>query len=201
MTEIDQPRNARSRRTRAALLDAALAILEEDGFDALTMVGVAERAGVSRRGAYMHFTSREDLVGALFEHAAQTQDLAGSLAPVREATNGGDALRAWASHLASYHPRMLAIDRAIEWVRHRDRDAAAHHTRVQEAQRDTCRHLAQLLADENRLAGPWTVTTATDMLWAQVSSEVIGGLLHDCGWSPTMLADHLAAMYEATFIA
>lgn len=44
------------------------------------------------------------------------------------------------------------------------------------------------------------MTTATDMLWAQVSSEVIGGLLHDCGWSSAMLADHLAAMYEATFI-
>lgn len=26
-------------------------------------------------------------------------------------------------------------------------------------------------------------------------------LLEDCGWSPKTLADHLAAMYEATFVA
>lgn len=201
MTEIGHPRNARSRRTRAALLDAALALLEEDGFDALTMSDVAEGAGVSRRGAYMHFTSREDLASALFEHAARTQDLERSLAPVREATDGRDALRAWAHHLANYHPRMLAVDRAIQRARHRDADAAAHHAKVQQAQRETCRRLAQLLADEHRLATPWTVSTATDMLWTQVSSEVIGGLLEDCAWSPKMLADHLAAMYEATFVA
>lgn len=63
MTGIDQPLNARSRRTRTALLDAAMALLEEEDFDALTMGQVAQRAGVSRRGAYLHFGSQTELVG------------------------------------------------------------------------------------------------------------------------------------------
>ncbi|HSO53579.1 MAG TPA: TetR family transcriptional regulator, partial [Actinomycetes bacterium] len=42
---IDRPQNARSRRTRAALLAAARSLLEEQGAEALTMAAVAERAG------------------------------------------------------------------------------------------------------------------------------------------------------------
>src|SRR5947209_16311460 len=38
--------NARSRRTRELLLAAARTLLEEEGFDALTMTAVAERSGV-----------------------------------------------------------------------------------------------------------------------------------------------------------
>lgn len=201
MTEIDEPRNARSRRTRDALLDAAVAILEEDGLDALSMATVAERAGISRRGAYLHFRSRTDLVNGVFAHAAGGADLAGSLAPIWEAPDAEAALAEWARHLGRYHPRLLAVDRAIQRVRHRDADAARHYERVQAAQRGSCRRLAEWLDEEGRLAAPWTVETATDMLWAQVSSEVIGGLLEECGWSTDDVADHLAAMYVATFVA
>ncbi len=49
MSQIHDPANARSRRTRAALLASARSLLEEEGFEALTMAAVAERAGVTRR--------------------------------------------------------------------------------------------------------------------------------------------------------
>lgn len=109
-------------------------------------------------------------------------------------------LAEWASHLARYHPRLLAVDRAIERVRTRDSDAAKHHQRVQRSQHASCNRLATWLANDDRLATPWTIETATDMLWAQVSSEVIGGLLEDCGWSTEQLSVHLMAMYRATFV-
>lgn len=201
MTGIDQPLNARSRRTRTALLDAAMALLEEEDFDALTMGQVAQRAGVSRRGAYLHFGSRAELVGALFEHVSATADLGASLEPVWSAEDGAAAVTAWAEHLARYHPPMLAVDRAIERVRHRDAEAAGYRDRIRNSQRQTCQWLATRLADEERLAPPWNVETATDMLVAQVSSEVIGALLDECGWSQQDLATHLAAMYRATFVA
>ena len=199
MDEISEPRNARSRRTRSALLDAARALLEEEGFEALTIPAVAARAGVSRRGAYLHFRTRADLVQRLFAHVAASADLAGSLRPVWEAPDGVTALAEWARHLARYHPRLLAVDRAIQRVRDRDADAAAHHERVQRLQHGSCLRLARWLEAEGELASPWTPESAADMLWAQVSSEVIGGLVEDCGWSPTALAEHLVAMYLATF--
>jgi len=50
---------------RAALLDAALGVLEEDGATALSLRAVARRAGVSPAAPYRHYADREALVSAV----------------------------------------------------------------------------------------------------------------------------------------
>jgi AcrR family transcriptional regulator len=55
----------RHQQTRAAIAEAAVALFTERGFADTTMEEVAEAAGVSRRTAYRHFPSKDDLV---FEH-------------------------------------------------------------------------------------------------------------------------------------
>lgn len=52
----------RHQRTRAAIADAAVALFAANGFTETTMDEVAEAAGVSRRTAYRHFPSKDDLV-------------------------------------------------------------------------------------------------------------------------------------------
>lgn len=52
----------RHERTRAAIADAAVALFAQQGFAETTMDQVAEAAGVSRRTAYRHFPSKDDLV-------------------------------------------------------------------------------------------------------------------------------------------
>src|ERR687895_426088 len=143
---IVQPTNARSRRTRAALLTAAHAILQEHGFEALTMTAVAERAGVTRRAVYMHFPTRSELVAALFDYVAGVEGLADSLRGVWEAPDAVTALDQWAAHLARYHPRLLAVDQALQRVWRRDPDAAAHRKRVVATKLANCRRLAEHLA-------------------------------------------------------
>jgi AcrR family transcriptional regulator len=197
---IGTPTNARSRRTRVALLEAARAILERDGAEALTMTSVAEAAGVTRRAAYLHFGSRGALVGALFDHLAAAEGLADSLARVWSAPDAGAALDAWAAHLADYHPRLLAVDRAIEQARHRDPDAAAHRRRVVAEKLRSCRRLARRLDQDGRLAAPWTVESATDMLFALVSSDLMEALMVDRRWSRTRLASQLAVLFRSTFL-
>jgi AcrR family transcriptional regulator len=56
----------RHEQTRAAIADAAVALFAERGFTETTMDDVADAAGVSRRTAYRHFPSKDDLV---FEQA------------------------------------------------------------------------------------------------------------------------------------
>lgn len=197
---ISEPTNARSRRTRAALLAAARAILEDDGFEALTMTAVADRAGVTRRAVYMHFASRAELVGALFDHVAESEGLEASVAPVWAAPDAVSALDAWAAHLARYHPRLLAVDRALQRVWRDDADAAAHRERVVAEQLANCRRLAGRLADEGRLASPWTVASAADMLFALVSSDLVESLLVDRRWSRRRLGEHLALLFRRTFV-
>ena len=58
--------NARSRRTRLALLAAARTLVEREGVPAVTMASVAEHAGVTRRAVYLHFSTRAELVTALY---------------------------------------------------------------------------------------------------------------------------------------
>ncbi|MGH9225010.1 MAG: TetR/AcrR family transcriptional regulator, partial [Acidimicrobiales bacterium] len=198
---IEHPTNARSRRTRAALLASTRSILEREGFEALTMHAVAERAGVSRGAAYLHFGSRADLVAALFEHIAATEGPGESTERVWAAPDAAAALDEWARHLARYHSRLLAVTRAIERVHRIDADAADYRARVVEAQLANCRRLATWLHDEGRLAPPWSVATATDMLWALISTDMIEGLLVDRRWSQRRLGEHLGVLLRSTFAA
>jgi AcrR family transcriptional regulator len=198
---ITEPTNARSRRTRAALLGAAHAILEAQGFEALTMSAVADRAGVTRRAVYLHFPTRADLVGALFDHVAAVEGLAESLRAVWEAPDAVSALDEWAAHVARYHPRLLAVDRAVQRVWRDDPDAAEHRRRVIAEKLSNCRRLARRLDDEGRLAAPWTVESATDMLFALVSSDMIEALIVDRRWSRRRLAQHLALLLRSSFVA
>src|SRR5919199_5286955 len=194
------PTNARSRRTRTALLAAARSVLEKDGFPRLTMAAVAERAGVTRRAVYLHFDSRSELVGALFDYVADTEGLEASLQRVRTAPNAVAALDAWARHEASYHARILGVARALEHVGRADPDAAAWRERIARHQLADCRLLAERLAHERRLASGWTVESATDMLWALIATEPLERLLVDRGWTPQQYAERLAQLLRSTFV-
>jgi AcrR family transcriptional regulator len=196
---IENPTNVRSRRTRDALLAAARALLEEGGFAALTMGAVAERAGVTRRAVYLHFPSRSELVAGLFDHLAAAEGLRESLDRVWAAPDAVAALTEWAAHVARYHPRLLAVDRAVEHVRRADDDAARHRATVAAAKLANCRRLADRLAAEGRLVAPWSPETAADMIYALTTSDVVEGLLADRGWSPEQLARGLARVLRRTF--
>jgi len=52
---------------RAALIRAGLAILAEEGMQALTLRAVARRAGVSHNAPYRHFADKEALLAAIAE--------------------------------------------------------------------------------------------------------------------------------------
>lgn len=54
-------------RRREQLLDVAMTVVREEGADALTLVTLAARAGVSRPVAYDHFSTRSALMIALFQ--------------------------------------------------------------------------------------------------------------------------------------
>jgi len=195
---IADPANARSRRTRTALLDAALAVIEADGFAALTMARVAGQAGVTRRAAYLHFPSRTDLVTALFDHVNGQEGLADSLAGVWSAPDARAALTEWAAHVARYHPRILAIDRASAAAADTDPDAARHRAQVSADQLAACRRVAGRLSAEGALAEPWTADSAAELLWALLSPDLLTRLLITSHWGIGDLASRLAVLLHRT---
>src|ERR1700694_229887 len=64
-----QVNNLRLRRTQKLLREALIALIEERGFDALTVGEITERAMVSRAAFYRNYQDKYDLVEQIFEEA------------------------------------------------------------------------------------------------------------------------------------
>ncbi|MEJ2548520.1 MAG: TetR/AcrR family transcriptional regulator [Gemmatimonadota bacterium] len=73
---------------RRALLEAAGAILQESGAPALSLRGIARRAGVSHMAPYHHFAGRGELVAALA--ADGFERLAAAMRDAMESAAGAD---------------------------------------------------------------------------------------------------------------
>lgn len=201
MKTIAEPRNARSRRTGAALISAARQLIEQDGFAALTMAAVAERAGVSRRAVYLHFATRTDLLAALYRSLGETEDLASSLQAVWDCPDAVAALSEWADHIARSHPRILGVLRAVERAGYGDPDAADLWRIAQGNWLKGSQRLMAWLADDGDLAPRWTPKTAADMMWALMSIDVLDRLINERHWSHRRVAEHLAALFQAAFLS
>lgn len=69
--EVTSIRQDYKDQTRARILDAAVALIEESGETPLTMSAVAKRAGVTDRTVYRHFETRDALVRATWSRMQQ----------------------------------------------------------------------------------------------------------------------------------
>lgn len=61
-----EAKTVKAARTRARILDAALALVEEVGYDKATMRAIATRAGVAPSNAYYYFRSKEELIQGFY---------------------------------------------------------------------------------------------------------------------------------------
>jgi AcrR family transcriptional regulator len=66
---------SKAEQTRAGIVDAAMRLFREGGYDATTMRAIADEAGVSLGSTYYYFSGKEELVQAFYdqiqvEHAA-----------------------------------------------------------------------------------------------------------------------------------
>jgi AcrR family transcriptional regulator len=74
---------------RQGLLEASLALIEEEGFGALTLREVARRAGVTHAAPYRHFVDKEALLGAVAEEGFRAMTARMRERMAREATPEG----------------------------------------------------------------------------------------------------------------
>ena len=110
-------------RLREAMVEAAVAIVAEDGVEALTVREAARRAGVSSGAPFRHFSGKPALVAAVAEEgmgrlrAAIEAALAGcaSTHPLVRMQALGEAYLDWAmSHPTHY--RVLGDRTQIDWA-------------------------------------------------------------------------------------
>ena len=198
VARIDVPQNQRSRDTRAALLDAAWDLLEHSDGRPPTMAAVAEAAGVSRRGLYLHFPTRGQLFIDLMTHVDDALDLEGRCAPCRRRpirwrpwtpspTTWPATTRAW----SAWSGPSTGVVRATPTSPRCGTGPPAPGTAAVGAWPRPWRPRASL-------AEPWTPATAADLMWALMSVELVDDLTGDRGWSTDDLADRLRVLLHRT---
>jgi AcrR family transcriptional regulator len=96
MTTVRPPQQRRSRESYERVLDAAKVLLEENGFEGLTVQEVAARSGVSIGAIYERFGNKETLLRAvharLMESMSEANEAAGH--PVLGADSAAAAIAA-----------------------------------------------------------------------------------------------------------
>ncbi|MCD9625183.1 TetR/AcrR family transcriptional regulator [Rhabdothermincola salaria] len=200
MGHIEEPLNVRSRRTRAAALDATWRLLEEEGPRRVTMAAVAERAGITRRALYLHFPTRGELLLALHRHVDEQLDLEGSLAPVLEAPDSETTIAEFSAHLARYHFKISRIDSALLGAADSDPEVAALLEHASRVWHEGCRELVGRLAREDRLAEPWTIETGADLVWSFMFPETLQRLTAQRNWSVEQYRELLTVLLSRTLL-
>ena len=64
-SRLGRPKGDKRKRTRAKLIEAACELIREQGYEALTLASVAERAGMTTGAIYGNFKNRTDLLIAV----------------------------------------------------------------------------------------------------------------------------------------
>src|SRR5688572_23932366 len=82
------PQRAASEETRRRILETALALFRERGFEETTIRDIAGSAGLSLGAAYYYFKSKEAIVGAYYDYVQEEH-----LLRSREAFSRGEGLR------------------------------------------------------------------------------------------------------------
>ena len=97
------PQRTGSEATRQQILDTALVMFREQGFEETTIRAIARRTGLSLGATYYYFNSKEALVAAYYEHTQhQHRERAG--AAFAKAANLKERL------LAAYHTKIDVMD-------------------------------------------------------------------------------------------
>ncbi len=170
--------------TRVAILDAARALFEEQGYFGAGLEAVAKRAGVSRQAIYLHFSWKAGLLTALHARIYDT-DVVPALErhPIWTAPTALDALDAAIAVDAEVAGKVWRIHEALVMARrHHDEVDATLRPREDERYQDYVR-LARWLKREGALPAQLRVATVADILWGLLSLGTFQNLVIERGWS------------------
>ena len=108
-------------QTKARILDAALELFGEQGFDATTTRDIAQRAGFNNALLHYHFGAKDDLLEALLEREYAALGLV-----LQAALGGADGLAGQVEALLDAYADFLAEHRAFTRIVEREVASGRH---------------------------------------------------------------------------
>ncbi len=196
IAEMDERQGLRGRQRQArgeAILEAAFALIVEQGYDALTMEGLAARVGISRQTLYHHFASREDIalraVLALMEQGISViQSFDSGLPPV-ERLRG---IVRWMLE-SRFQPARAALVK----VRHSLMPVKSHpdYRHAFERRAAALAHVVEAAQDRGELRADLSPRLIVQMMLGLVSDASYEGLIADGQAAPTEVVDAVIAVF------
>ena len=107
LAELGKKTDARVRRTRDALGDALIALMQEKPFDTITVQDVLDRAHVSRSTFYAHYSDKDDLLMSDSEEFFEALSMA--LSAHGDKSDRVFPVKEFFTHLADVQPFFKAL--------------------------------------------------------------------------------------------
>ncbi|HVL98284.1 MAG TPA: helix-turn-helix domain-containing protein [Egibacteraceae bacterium] len=176
--------------TRLAILDAAQALFERDGYVATTIEAIAQEAAVSAKTVYLAFATKATLLRTVWDRALKGDT---SDAPVAqrewyraivEEPDPRRQITLLAAGACAMKQRIGPMLRAIRSAAVVDADGAALWELIQTDFYANQREIVSAIAQHKGLRSNLDVSTATDILWTLNHPDVWLLLTGERGWSP-----------------
>jgi AcrR family transcriptional regulator len=193
-------RQAAARRNRAAVLRAAHELLISDGYQATTIRGVAERAGVSPETVYKTFGGKPGLMKALWDVT-----LAGDDAPVAMGSRPAlqavwqtedpmAQLRGYAAFVRGVHERVADL---FALLTHAGPEVAETLAVTEQERRTGVTAFVTHLAATGHLRAGVDQSRAADACWVITGATPYLQFTRDRGWTAADYEDWLTTMLAA----
>lgn len=187
--ERGHDRQARTRHTRAAVIDAARSLFLDQGYTATTIEAISRGSGTPQATIYRLFASKIGILRAVLDTSIAGDDEAVEMLDrpqVRELladTDPRDQLRRFGALLRDVMARTAPIHRLVGEAARSDPDAAAMLTDIARQRHEGQHRIARSLARAGALRPGVRERDAADVIHALASPEVYCLLVLDRGWS------------------
>ena len=188
---------ARTRRTRAAVVDAARALFLERGYAGTTIEAISERSDTPQATVYRLFASKLGILKAVLDVSIVGDDDAVAMLDrphVRALIADRDPknqLTGFAALLRGLLSRAAPMHRILSDAARSDEEAAALLAEIARQRQEGQRRIARSLARSRALRPGLRERDAADIIHALASPEVYGLLVIDRGWSAERYEDWL----------
>lgn len=193
-------RQARTRRTRSAVVEAARALFVERGYTATTMEAISERSDTPQATVYRLFGSKLGILKCVLDVSIAGDDEAVAMLErpyVRDLISGADPRRqmtGFAALVREVMSRAGAVYGILTEAARSDPDAASLLAQIARQRHEGQRSVARSLARAGALRAGLKERDAADIIHALASPEVYGLLVFDRGWRPERYEEWLQSI-------
>lgn len=195
-------REAQSRATRRAIVEAAARLFAERGYVATSFDAIAEGAGVGRATVFAHFRTKTELLKTAYDVSLVGDDDPISLPErpeslaVRAETDARRFLIGYAAISTGVSGRVSPIYEAIRGAAHADPDAADVWRTVGEERRIGGDNIVAAIVARHAFRSDLDQARAADLVYALIDPGLYHLLVRERGWPHDAFTSWLAATLQ-----